>query len=321
MKISIIIPNYNSKHLLEKNLPKIIREIEKLRNYEIEIIIVDDDSTDGSIEFINQFTSSRVHELRNKKAREFTSSRVNGLKNSLINNSLINNKPIIKLIRNRKNSGFSSSVNQGVREAEGELLVLLNTDVYPEKGFLEPILPHFKDAKVFSVGMLDKSIEGDNIVRRGRGIGEWRRGMYVHRRGEVDKTDTAWVSGGSGAFRTSIWKKLSGFDEIYNPFYWEDIDLSYRAVKKGYKILFEPKSVVIHEHGKGIIKLNYNEQQIKTISYRNQFLFIWKNANFLHLILHFLWLPYHLIRFLFRFDFTFFFGFFWAIKRKLTFRR
>ena len=305
MKVSIIIPNYNGKHLLEKNLPRVIEEIIKLSNYQIEIIVVDDASRDGSVEFINQLTGSRV----------------NGLKNSLINNSLINNKSTIRLIENRTNMGFSSTVNRGVKEAKGEIVVLLNTDVYPEEGFLEPVSTHFEDPKVFAVGMLDKSIENGNIVRRGRGIAEWRRGTYIHKRGEVNRTDTAWVSGGSGAFRKSIWEKLGGFDEIYNPFYWEDIDLSYRAKKAGYRILFELKSIVIHEHEKGIIKRQFPVWKIRSISFRNQFLFVWKNANSYQLFSHFLWLPYHLVKSILTADSCFFIGFLWAIKRKLTFKK
>ena len=121
--------------------------------------------------------------------------------------------------------------------------------------------------------------------------------MYVHFRGEVDKTDTAWVSGGSGAFRKSLWKELGGMDEMFNPFYWEDIDLSFRAVKAGYRIFFEPNSVVVHEHGKGIIKQEYSPFQVKTITYRNQFIFIWKNlSDPKDLIEHFFWTPVRLFQ-------------------------
>ena len=290
MKVGIIIPNYNGKRLLEKNLPKVIQEIKKLSNLEIELIVIDDNSNDNSVQWLTDCRKK----LKNVK---------------------------LKILRNQKNFGFSSTVNRGVREAKGEIVVLLNTDVFPEEGFLESVLPHFKDPKVFAVGLLDKSVEGEKIVRRGRGIGEWQRGFYVHRRGEVDRTDTAWVSGGSGAFRKSVWEKLGGFDEIYNPFYWEDIDLSYRAKKAGYRILFEPKSIVIHEHEKGIIKRQFPIWKIKSISFRNQFLFVWKNANHSQLIFHFLWLPHHFVKSILRLDFCFWLGFLWAIKRKLIFRK
>lgn len=292
MKLSIVIPNYNGKVLLAKNLPKVIGEsIRQSKNQTVEIIIVDDGSTDGSIEEVkNQKSKVKSHNLK------------------------------LKIIQNKKNLGFSSAVNRGVKEAEGEIVFLLNTDVYPEAGFIEAVLPHFQDPKIFAVGMLDKSIEGGKIVRRGRGIGKWRRGFYVHKRGKVNKTDTAWVSGGSGAFRKSIWEKLGGFDQIYNPFYWEDIDLSYRAKKAGYKILFEPRSIVFHEHEGSVIKEQFPSWKIRTISFRNQLLFVWKNADFSQSLSHLLWLPYHIIKSILTGDICFLIGLLWAIERRLTFR-
>ena len=260
MKVSIVIPNFNSGNVLTNNLLRLLEVGAE------EIVVVDDGSIDDSIE---QIKSSKFK----VQSESFK----------------------LKIIKNDKNLGFSSTVNRGVKEAMGDIVVLLNTDVLPEKDFLKPLIVHFNDPKVFAVGCMDKSIENGKIVLRGRGLGEWKRGFYMHRRGEVDKTDTDWVSCGSGAFRKIIWDKLNGLDETYNPFYWEDIDLSYRARKTGYKILFEPKSVVVHKHEEGAIKQKYSTEQIKTISYRNQFLFAWKNMNSWRLWLnHFLWLPYYL---------------------------
>lgn len=239
-----------------------------------EIIVVDDASVDGSLEVLDSF------------------------------------KEKIKVIKNEKNLGFSSTINRGVNVAKGDIVILLNTDVIPERGFLSSLVSHFKDESVFAVGCMDKSIENGKIVLRGRGIGRWQRGFFVHARGEVNKTNTLWVNGGSGAFRKTIWEKLGGFDELYSPFYWEDIDLSYRALKSGYKILFEPKSIVVHEHEKGSIKKKYSESEIKTIAYRNQFIFVWKNVTDLDLqFLHILWLPYHFLKALIRADLIFFLGF------------
>jgi len=283
MNISIIIPNYNGEELLRKNLPKVI---ESVRDYKdnVEVILVDDCSSDNSID-----------EIKNQKSK---------IKNT-------NQK--LKIIKNEKNLGFSSTVNRGIKESKGEIIVLLNTDVSPEKDFLTPLISHFKDERLFAVGCMDKSIEDGKITLRGRGVGKWQRGFLVHSRGEVDKTNTLWVNGGSGAFRKSIWDKLGGLDTLYNPFYWEDIDLSYRAIKSGYKILFEPKSVVVHEHEKGSIKKKYSASQIKTIAYRNQFIFVWKNATDLDLqLLHIFWLPFHLVKAIIRLDLAFLLGFFQA---------
>lgn len=281
MNLSVIIPNYNGEKLLKKNLLKVFDAVSGYRHWNIEIIIIDDCSTDNSlVEIQNAKIKSQNYNLK------------------------------FKSIANEGNLGFSSTINRGVEEASGEIVVLLNTDVVPEKEFLKPLLKHFSDPKVFAVGCMDKSVESGNVVLRGRGIGKWERGFFVHSRGEVDKTNTLWVNGGSGAFRKSIWERLGGFNELYNPFYWEDIDLSYRALKCGYKIVFEPKSIVVHEHEKGAIKKKFSSMQIKNISYRNQFIFIWKNTTDLDLqLLHLFWLPYHFIKAFIRADLAFFKGF------------
>jgi GT2 family glycosyltransferase len=280
MTLSIVIPNYNGESLLKKNLPKIFDELKDFESVETEVIVVDDASTDDSLLVLNEL--ARDHN--------------------------------IKVLLSEKNLGFSPTVNKGVKAASGEIIVLLNTDICPEKGFLEPLLSHFKDdEKVFAVGCLDKSIEGGKTVMRGRGLGEWKRGFLVHRRGEVNRDDTLWVSGGSGAFKKTIWERLGGLNELFTPFYWEDIDISYRALKSGYKVLFEPKSVVIHEHEKGAIKAKYSDFQIKTIAYKNQFIFVWENADSSLIVSHILWLPYHKIKALFRFDWAFFLGFLSAL--------
>ncbi len=243
-----------------------------------EIIVVDDASVDGSLEVLVNF---------GKK---------------------------IRVIKNEKNLGFSSTVNRAIKEAKGEIVILLNSDVIPEKGFLPPLLSHFDDEKVFAVGCMDKSVENGKIILRGRGIGSWKKGFLMHSRGEVNRMDTLWVSGGSGAFRKSIWDKLGGFSHLYDPFYWEDIDLSYRALKSGYKIVFEPKSIVIHEHEKGAIKSTYSNFKVKTIAYRNQFIFVWKNATDLDLLFsHLLWLLYHFVKAFIGMDMAFFRGFFSVI--------
>lgn len=277
MNLSVVIPNYNGKDLLSKNLPKILDEINNYKNGKTEVIIVDDASWDNSIDFINKFSQ-------------------------------------VKLLVNSKNLGFSKSVNKGVSYAKGDIIILLNTDVKPDKDFLEPLLVHFKDENVFAVGCMDKSKEGEKIVLRGRGIGSWKKGFLVHARGDVDSSDTLWVSGGSGAFRKSIWDKLGGLNELYSPFYWEDIDLSYRAQKSGYNLVFESKSTVLHEHDKGVIKKEFSPFEIKVIVYRNQFIFAWVNLTDFNLIFkHLAWLPYHLVKSILNKDTAFMLGLFKAL--------
>ncbi len=224
--------------------------------------------------------------------------------------------PSVRVVANKKRQGFAGNVNSGVRVARGDIVILLNTDVEPEKGFLAPLIKHFNDPKVFAVGSLEKSYDPGVIVLRGRGEAKWRRGFFVHWRGEIDRSDTAWVSGGSGAFRRVSWEKLGGMDTLYNPFYWEDIDMSYRAFKAGYTLVFEKKSVIGHYHEEGKIKSEFTPRDVKRIAYRNQFIFIWKNLSDPEwLLLHCFWAPLKIVRAALSGDMLMFEGYLWALAR------
>jgi len=287
MNLSIVIPNYNGEKLLKKNLPKVVDAVKNYKKGRVEIIIADDPSTDNSSQVIADFIAS--------------------LKDTSVIGKTIANK-------NKQEAGFSKNVNRGVSLAKGEILILLNSDVIPHKDFIDPLIAHFSNEKVFAVGCLDESLEGGKIVLRGRGVGKWQRGFLMHSAGKLDKTSTLWASGGSSAFRKSIWEQLRGLDILYNPFYWEDIDLSYRGLKSGYEVIFEPKSIVTHEHDKGAIKSKFKARDIQKIAYRNQFIFVWKNITDSTLRMsHFFWLPYHFLNALRRQEWTFFAGFFLAL--------
>lgn len=281
-KISIVIPNYNGAKLLEKNLPGVV-EAAAAYSVDTEIIIIDDASTDNSIDVIK------------------------------------NKFPEIKIYKKEKNEGFSSTVNMGVNKAKGEIVILLNSDVFPDKNLLSVVSSGFVNTQMFAVAFLDLSMENGREVERGRGIGRYKRGFLLHAKGNCNKNNTLWASGGSSAFDRKKWMELGGMDEIYNPFYWEDIDLSYRALKNGWNILFDKNAVVHHNHEEGSIKSIYSASDIKTIAYRNQFLFVWKNITQIKFItMHFLWLPYHLIKAFFRSDYSFFKGYFQAMMIMLT---
>ncbi|HXS15263.1 MAG TPA: glycosyltransferase [Candidatus Saccharimonadales bacterium] len=288
MNISVVIPNYNGRDILLQNLPKVIDATRDYKEGKVELIITDDASTDGSIESIQHF--------------------LNDCKNNLSCQILENSSG--------KNKGFSGNVNKGVKAAKGDIIILLNSDVAPKMNFLKPLLKHFSEDKVFAVGCMDESHEDGKVILRGRGEGRWERGFLVHNAGSLGRQDTLWVSGGSGAFRKSIWDRLGGLNELYNPFYWEDIDLSYRAQKMGYRVLFEKESVVVHEHSRGAIKKQYSPLSVRMVVYRNQFFFTWLNATDTMLIVaHIIWLPYFFLRGFLNHDRAFFFGFFLAFRQ------
>ena len=181
--------------------------------------------------------------------------------------------PEVRLITHKVNRGFSSTVNTGARSAKSKLLVLLNTDVIPSKDFLESVLPHFKDGDVFGVSFHESGY--------GWAKGKFEDGFILHEPGRESKKthDTFWISGGSGVFRRSYWMKLGGMDEkLLSPFYWEDLDLCYRAAKRGWTLLWEPRAKVLHKHESTMSTLP-NKKRVRRIRERNQLIFIWKNLT------------------------------------------
>ena len=231
--------------MLEKNLPVLL----KLAPAEQikQIIVVDDASTDDSLAYLAQFSQ-------------------------------------IELIAKPTNSGFSATVNLGVKHAKHPIVLLLNSDARPLPGFAQPALRHFQDPRVFSVSCNDGGTWADGYLKHG---------LLQHTAGKPsDSTHlTLWTSGGHGFFRTKYWRKLGGMDEMYHPFYWEDIDLGWRAWKAGYINLWEPQAKLQHMTKTGVIKTNFSAEFIHQISARNQFLFAWKNLDKSTLLSQFKLLP------------------------------
>jgi len=218
-----------------------------------EIIVVDDSSTDGSEQVLQKFTN-------------------------------------IKVVKHQRNLGFVASVNDGVRTAKGEIVVLLNNDVSPNEDFLRPLTKHFENKDVFAVSCAE---EGYSWA-----WAKFENGFITHGMGKptISAHSSFWASGGSAAFSREKWVKLDGMDELYKPFYWEDIDICYRAQKRGWKILWEPKSKVKHEHEFTIAK-HFSRSYMDYISQRNQLLFIWKNITDSAMIReHQIWLSKKLIK-------------------------
>ncbi len=182
------------------------------------------------------------------------------------------NFPEVKVIQHKTNRRFSAAVNTGVRMAKGELVCLLNSDVTPSNDFLKSSFKHFRNKQLFGVSF---SEAGYSWAR-----GEFIDGFVEHSPGKNDGTShyTFWLSGGSSIIRRNLWMKLKGLDEkLYTPFYWEDLDLSYRAMKRGWKLIWEPLCIVHHEHESTnkVFKSSYRVR----IQERNQLFFIWKNIT------------------------------------------
>lgn len=283
---TIVIPNYNGAAILQENLPKILTIA---KEYDAPIILIDDSSVDNSVELLHnsfQFLppESNTHRI---------------------------------LICKPHNEGFSSTVNLGVQYVTTPYVLLLNSDAVPQPDAPAKLLVHFLDPQVFSVGMQDVD---EDSKHHGQGKFIWHRGFLLHQKlvsqNSPEPLLTGWVSCGSGMFRKDLWDQLHGLNPIYNPFYFEDVDLGYRALKLGYQNRFEPIAKCTHLHHKGAIKSNYSSGRIRTISIRNQFFFSWLNLTSIDLlIIHFFYIPFNLLLALKNRDWPFFQGFLHAFSK------
>jgi GT2 family glycosyltransferase len=239
MKASIVITYWNGAEKIKKYLPDVLKFAKE--NNISEIIASDDASSDNTVNLLK---------------KEF---------------------PEVTILEKERNEGFASNANDGFKKANGDFVFLLNSDAAPEKDVLKYAMPHFADPKVFSVGCK---------VRNGLfATGRFENGFFWHGQAENFKDSdlkphlTLWSSGGGSIFRKSLWDELKGFDPLFNPFYEEDVDLGYRALKRGYKNIWEPKARVEHYREPGVIAQNFKEETVTKIAQRNQLIFIWKNIT------------------------------------------
>lgn len=275
MPVSVVIPTYNGLPLLKKHLSHVF---DALRRHD-EVVIVDDAGTDETVVYL-----TKTYGLTSVKTDEEGIFCFKGTYHDVD----------VKLVASERNLQFAGACNLGVRQSKSEIILLLNNDVRPEKDILQYLLPHFKDLKVFAVGCKEHAAS-ENNKEYGRSEAHFERGFYIHNRAQRQISGpTAWVSGGSGAFRKTMWVKLKGFDENFKPAYGEDIDLSFRAQMRGWKTLFEERAVVHHVH-ESTNRSVFGMHRIEVMSFKNDFLFMWKNAKGKELWAHFLWLPYHLV--------------------------
>ncbi|MFC1559882.1 hypothetical protein ACFL4F_02115, partial [Candidatus Margulisiibacteriota bacterium] len=173
------------------------------------------------------------------------------------------------------------------------------TDVKVTDNFLEPLIRHFKDNdSLFAVSPKvlrgQPPTENESIT-----TGDFQNGTiwidYLISR-KLKSGDAPmnilYACGGAMLADKNKFLELGGFDEIYSPLYYEDTDLSFRAWKRGWQVIYEPKSTVHHDQG-GTVKKHVNPTKVKVIFTRNRYIFIWKNItdpkmmaqHFIHMII------------------------------------
>ena len=242
---SVVIPNWNGRGLLEKYLPSVV---EALKHHpDNEIVVVDNGSSDGSASFVRQHF------------------------------------PQAKLVALDTNLGFGGGSNAGFRAAKNDVVVLLNSDMRVAPDFLAPLLAPFADPKVFAVSC-QIFFSDPAKLREETGLTQawWENGgLRVRHRLDDAVTEPYpcfYGGGGSCAFDRRKFLELGGFDHLFAPFYLEDTDLGFVAWKRGWKVLYQPASVVFHEH-RGTIAKRFSQTTIDLVLKKNFILFCWKNIH------------------------------------------
>ena len=251
--VSIVIPTWNGRHLLERFLPSVMAaahwHIDRT-SAPVEIVLVDDGGTDGTSEWLATISRSSADAIR------------------------------IRVVRNGENLGFGAAANRGVLEAAFPLVWLLNNDVEVSREGVSRLAAAFAaaDATLFAVHSRMVDLASGQTVGTGK-MGGFARGfLRVHRSyittpGSAGPFWSMFATGGSAMFRRDLFLQLGGFDSIFAPFYLEDVELSYRAWKRGWTVRYEPRSVVRHQFSSTIGPLAGG--RVERISQRNRLLFHW----------------------------------------------
>lgn len=233
--VSIVIPNFNGKQLLERYLPTVDAALHSCpRIQQSEIIIVDDASTDNSVAYIEQYW------------------------------------PTIHIIRNKQNKGFSCTVNKGILQAKFEIVCILNTDMQLPIDYFTILLPMLTQPNVFGVNCAIRSPKTGQIMEgRKQAVIQHHKLTYKDLLSEQEEGETMYLCGGNALICKEKLISLGGYDELFSPFYFEDMDLSLRAKQQGWISLYTARTSCVHQHAATIGKI-FTTEQVKEIFLRNR---------------------------------------------------
>jgi hypothetical protein len=209
--VSVIIVTCNNKKILAQCLNSVTAV-----DYEnIEIIVIDNGSSDGTSKFVSEHF------------------------------------PYVKLVRSNKNLGYAAGNNLGMKNANGTYLILLNDDTIVEPQFIDRLVRAMEaepraalgSCKIYMIRGKTLLYAGGYTDKRGypvmRGCGEEDVGKYDM----VEEVE--WASGACMIIRSEYLQYIGFLDESFH-FYYEDTDLSFRARRLGYKVIYIPNAVIRH---------------------------------------------------------------------------
>jgi GT2 family glycosyltransferase len=239
--ISIVIPNYNGIKLLPIVIDSVIEAV-NFSTVAYEIIIIDDCSTDNSVLSIQE------------------------------------RYPEVKFIRNVKNIGFSESVNKGVNNAIYELVLVLNNDVKLMPNYFEDQFRFFDLKDTFGVnGTIinwdDEQLQGGGKILKFKGFKiKSNTNYYIQNPTRNNLYKTHFLTGTNAMVSKQKFIELGGFCQLFSPYYVEDLELSMRALRMGYKCYYSESSLCKHQIS-ATIKKHATKSTILQTNIRNKFFF------------------------------------------------
>jgi len=247
MNLSVVIPTWNGRHLLEVYLPSVIRACNAYRESckaETEIVIAEDAGSDGTVAW-----------LRCNYARQ------------------------VRLVEHDSNRGFAAACRTGFETARFPLVLLLNNDVRLDPDCIAPMMEHFREPDVFAVTGKIFNQRGDTFCNGGK-VGRFRRGMWSTYQNydllPAAAADLSLISftavGAFSTFDRARFLEIGGFDPLAAMV--EDVEISYRAWKRGWRVKYEPRSIAYHDASQTMDR-RYARRALDKLSRRSRILMHW----------------------------------------------
>jgi GT2 family glycosyltransferase len=257
--VSVVLINFNGLG----DLPACLRSLEGQDYPDIELILVDNASGDGSLSLLRDFASDERARAR-----------------------FAGDSPL--LIANKTNTGFSPALNQGIRASTGLLVMPLNADVVMDPGFVRAMV---EAASVEGVGSVSGKLLRFPPFGRGNMIDSAGHVVFRNRlaenRGEGSPGDTTFLEreevfgtcGAAGLYSREMLDDVAVdgeyFDEDFFAF-WEDLDLDWRARMRGWRCVYEPAALAWHARGGA----GYRKSLlVERHNYKNRWLMVMKNDS------------------------------------------
>lgn len=247
--VSIVIPALDDFELFDRNLPRLFSELAR-RDLDDEVLIVDDTGRDA---------------LRARLSEAFPRARV--------------------LVR-EENGGFAASLRSGMEQARHELCFSMNPDVFVRAGFLEPLISCLDDPETVAA-VPRVLLNGDEDRIESLVALEFFGGLVEIRQPGLEEGENpgalvtlpvAFAVGGACLLRKREFLEGGGYDSLFEPFYWEDVDWCWNHWRAGRRSVYVPASVVEHHH-RGTIGRLVPPELVRAALEKNRLIFHWKHID------------------------------------------